>query len=140
MCRYTVAQIITSPARTIGENYRNIRHAFRITWLCRPLSVTFINCNTRADSSASRTSCDSTLITVTAKIRKSYQSLSNEISTVLWRWRVFLPATSALFYLNDSSYNMNDPCKLGFNNRKFTIITTLKPSSFLFQSKRYISD
>lgn len=31
------------------------------TWLCSPLSVTFINCKTRAESSASRTSCDSTL-------------------------------------------------------------------------------
>lgn len=50
-----------------GQSLSNIKNYVQIpvtclsTWLCSPLSVTFISCKTRAESSASSTSCDSTL-------------------------------------------------------------------------------
>ena len=46
----------------------------------------------------------------------------------------FLPTTSTLFYLKNSSNNMNNPSKFGFNYREFTVITVLQSCSFLFKS------
>lgn len=48
---------------------------------------------------------------------------------------VSLPTPSTLFYLKNSSNNMNYPSKFGFDNREVIDFTGLHASSFLFKSE-----
>jgi hypothetical protein len=105
------------------------------TWLCSPLSVTFINCKTRAESSASSTSCDSTLHEIHSKyignckyICMLFQSqIAKYIDIYIWqeKRKTELPTASRLFNFKNSSNDMNNPRKFCLNNSKFIVISSL---------------
>lgn len=85
--------------------------------------------------------------------RQKYRTIKmcdSNNSTGHWRWKqknknkkqgkkkyisVSLPTPSTLFYLKNSSNNMNYPSKFGFDNREIIDFTGLHASSFLFKSE-----
>lgn len=97
--------------------------------------MTFINCRTRAESSASNTSCDSALHeSMISSHRTLIQFKINMAVLSFLSYRDDLPTTSRLFYFYNRSDNMNNPSKFGFNDREFTFGTGLNPRFFLLRS------